>query len=111
MIVALFLIVSLVALTALYLTTSPLDDQFLVVFTPDRNAFEEVVYAGGKPVRNGLTDWLIIAQADHSESFLRNVKHRGAILVMDPIVMGGCAYFGKNLLNLTRFDGVSHTEL
>jgi hypothetical protein len=108
-IVILFLLCGLTAVGWLHLSQSP-QDQSLVMFHPsEATAFQKIIAAGGKPLRDGGWSGLYIVQHDDGPNFAKNIRAAGAWLVTDPIIAGGCAYSKTRKQGLTNYEGVTNT--
>lgn len=83
---------SFIALLAVSLVPKQESGQFAVLFHPAMTrdqVFSSVVNAGGRPVREGVFETLIIA-AFQEPGFEGRLRRGGALLVFDPLVLGAC---------------------
>jgi hypothetical protein len=67
--------------------------QYAVMFTPSTNykqAFNHIVRAGGKPIRGGNLEFIMVA-ASKNPDFKNRVKKQGALFLFNPIILGGCS--------------------
>lgn len=70
--------------------------QVAVIFAPWVTVSEgvtRVAKAGGRPVRAGRLQSIIVAQPD-SRQFFDDIHDEGALLVIDPTFLGGCVALG-----------------
>jgi hypothetical protein len=102
----LFMMVITLAMTivAIWPTTTDKPDkdakkQFAVIYAPGTSPVESVqklIRAGGKPVRYGAFDFIIIG-ATKDRNFSESAYRHGAWLVFDPAIKGSCFSVSNNL--------------
>ena len=70
--------------------------QVAVIFAPWVSVSEgvtRVAKAGGRPVRTGRLQSIIVAQPD-DRRFFDDIHDEGALFVVDPTILGGCVALG-----------------
>jgi hypothetical protein len=75
--------------------------QYAVVFSPkteNTNALQKTIEAGGFPVRSTFFDFIVITASKDHEYPLK-VKEQGALMVLSPIIKGGCYIENKSRLS------------
>ena len=72
--------------------------QVAVIFPPWvdlAEGFVRIANANGRLVRQGLVESILVAQPD-GEGFVTAIYDQGAILVIDPTILGGCLTIEPN---------------
>ena len=72
--------------------------QVAVIFPPWvdlAEGFIRIANANGRLVRQGLVESILVAQPD-DEGFVAAIYAQGAILVIDPTILGGCLTIEPN---------------
>lgn len=78
--------------------------QYAVIYAPGTSPVEsmqKLVRAGGKPVRQGAFDFIIIAAAK-DRYFAESAYRHDAWLVFDPDIKGSCLSVSSNLFAQTQ---------
>jgi hypothetical protein len=83
-------------------------NQYAVVFPPQTShneALQKTIKAGGLPVRSTFFDFILIT-ASNDEKYPLKLKEQGALLLLAPIIKGGCYIENKSRLSRQTTQGL-----